>query len=122
MSHKTIFLIVRLPSLWLDDLYRGEGFRSKGAGVALMSHLAQEAKNNYCTHLAWTADNRNTRTISFYHHLGAKIVEQNGNVCFFSGYRNRSISIIYLLEDRYSFATGRAKLGTVERFLRHEFT
>ncbi|WP_009631047.1 GNAT family N-acetyltransferase [Synechocystis sp. PCC 7509] len=72
-----------LPSIWLDDLYIDEGFRSKGAGAALMSYLAQEAQNNCCTHLAWTADIRNIRTVSFYHCLGAKIALQNGNVCFF---------------------------------------
>ena len=72
-----------LPSIWLDDLYVDEKFRSKKAGTVLMNYLAQKAKNDCCTHLAWTADDRNTRTISFYHHLGAEIVEQKGNVCFF---------------------------------------
>lgn len=72
-----------LPSLWLDDLYVDESFRSKKAGAALMNYLAQIAKSNCCTHLAWTADERNTRTISFYHRLGAKIVEQKAHTCFF---------------------------------------
>jgi GNAT superfamily N-acetyltransferase len=72
-----------LPSIWLDDLYVDEKFRSKQAGAALMSYLAKVANNHHCTHLAWTADARNTRTISFYHRLGAKIIEQKGNVCFF---------------------------------------
>ena len=72
-----------LPSIWLDDLYVDESFRSRQVGVALMNYLAQIAKNNCCTHLAWTADKRNTRTVSFYHRLGAEIVEPKGNVCFF---------------------------------------
>lgn len=72
-----------LPSIWLDDLYVDESFRSKKAGAALMSYLAQIAKNNCCTHLAWTADIRNRRAVSFYYRLGAEIVEQKGNVCFF---------------------------------------
>ncbi|MBW4665546.1 MAG: GNAT family N-acetyltransferase [Chroococcus sp. CMT-3BRIN-NPC107] len=72
-----------LPSIWLDDLYVDEKFRSKQAGAALMNYLAQIAKNNSCTHLAWTADVYNTRTISFYHRLGAEIVKQKGNICFF---------------------------------------
>ncbi len=72
-----------LPSIWLDDLYVDESSRHKQAGTVLMNYLAQKAKNNCCTHLAWTADKRNTRTISFYQRLGAAIVEQKGNVCFF---------------------------------------
>ncbi|HEY9652006.1 MAG TPA: GNAT family N-acetyltransferase, partial [Coleofasciculaceae cyanobacterium] len=49
------------PSIWLDDLYVDENTRSRGAGATLMNYLAQIAKENDCTHLAWTADARNTR-------------------------------------------------------------
>lgn len=70
------------PSIWLDDLYVDEEMRSQGAGAALMNHLAQVAKDNDCTHLAWTADARNTRGLSFYHRLGAQITEQKGNRYF----------------------------------------
>lgn len=70
------------PSIWLDDLYVDEGMRSQGAGAALMNHLAQIAEDNDCTHLAWTADARNTRGLKFYDRLGAKLIEQNGNRCF----------------------------------------
>lgn len=67
------------PSIWLDDLYVDEGMRSQGAGAALMSFLSQIAQENDCTHLAWNADARNHRGLSFYHRLGAKITEQKGN-------------------------------------------
>ncbi|MBD2605173.1 GNAT family N-acetyltransferase [Scytonema hofmannii FACHB-248] len=70
------------PSIWLDDLYVDEDMRSQGAGAALMSHLAQVAKNNDCTHLAWNTDARNTRGLSFYYRLGANIIEQKKNRCF----------------------------------------
>ena len=70
------------PSIWLDDLYVNEAVRSRGAGAALMIHIAQVSKNNDCTHLAWNADVRNVRGLSFYRRLGAEIVEQNGNRCF----------------------------------------
>ncbi|MDZ7958342.1 MAG: GNAT family N-acetyltransferase [Aulosira sp. DedQUE10] len=70
------------PSIWLDDLYVDEEMRSQGAGAALMSHLAEIAQQNDCTHLAWNADARNTRGLSFYHRLGAQITEQKGNRCF----------------------------------------
>ncbi|MFB8790325.1 MAG: GNAT family N-acetyltransferase [Potamolinea sp.] len=70
------------PSIWLDDLYVDEEMRSQGAGASLMSYLAQVAKENDCTHLAWNADDRNVRGLSFYHRLGAKITQQIGNRCF----------------------------------------
>jgi GNAT superfamily N-acetyltransferase len=70
------------PSIWLDDLYVDKDMRSQGAGAALMSFLAQIAEENDCTHLAWNADARNTRGLSFYYRLGAKITEQKGNRCF----------------------------------------
>lgn len=70
------------PSIWLDDLYVDEEIRSQGAGTALMEYLAQIAKENDCTHLAWTADARNVRGLSFYQRLGAEITEQKGNRCF----------------------------------------
>lgn len=55
------------PSIWLDDLYVNEDWKSQGAGEVLMDHIAQIAKENDCTHLAWNADARNTRGLSFYH-------------------------------------------------------
>lgn len=70
------------PSIWLDDLYVDEDMRSHGAGAALMSRLAQVAKENDCTHLAWNADARNTRGLSFYRRLGAEVTEHKGNRCF----------------------------------------
>jgi GNAT superfamily N-acetyltransferase len=70
------------PSIWLDDLYVDDGMRSQGAGAALMARLAQIARENDCTHIAWTADARNTRGLSFYARLGAEITEQHGNRCF----------------------------------------
>ncbi|MEM6840154.1 MAG: GNAT family N-acetyltransferase [Cyanobacteria bacterium P01_C01_bin.120] len=70
------------PSIWLDDLYVDDEMRSQGAGAALMAQLAQIAKENDCTHLAWNADARNIRGLRFYNRLGAKIVEQRGNRCF----------------------------------------
>jgi GNAT superfamily N-acetyltransferase len=71
------------PSIWLDDLYVEENMRSQGAGTLLMRQLQQIAQENNCTHLAWTADARNTKGIKFYHRLGAKIVERKGDYrCF----------------------------------------
>ena len=70
------------PSIWLDDLYVDEDMRSQGAGAVLMSYLAKVAKDNDCTYLAWNADVRNSRGLSFYDRLGAKVTEQKDNRCF----------------------------------------
>ena len=71
------------PSVWLDDLYIDRDQRSKGAGSLLMDKLMQIARENNCTHLAWTADARNIGGLKFYHRLGAKVIEQKENRCFF---------------------------------------
>jgi GNAT superfamily N-acetyltransferase len=71
------------PSVWLDDLYVKPDSRSKGAGNLLMIKLQQIAQENNCSHLAWTADARNIRGLSFYQRLGAKIMEQQGDRCLF---------------------------------------
>lgn len=70
------------PSIWLDDLYVDEERRSLGAEAVLMHALARIAKDTSCTHIAWTADARNTRGLKFYDRLGATITEQKDNVCF----------------------------------------
>ncbi|MBE9008411.1 GNAT family N-acetyltransferase [Fortiea sp. LEGE XX443] len=70
------------PSIWLDDLYVDEQMRSQGAGTALMKRLAEIARENDCTHLAWNADARNIRGLNFYHRLGAEITHQQDNRCF----------------------------------------
>jgi GNAT superfamily N-acetyltransferase len=70
------------PSIWLDDLYVDNEMRSQGVGAVLMAQLAQIAKENDCTHLAWNADARNIRGLRFYDRLGAEITEQHGNRCF----------------------------------------
>jgi GNAT superfamily N-acetyltransferase len=70
------------PSIWLDDLFVDADARSQGAGAILMEYLADIATTHHCTHLAWTADARNTRGISFYHRLGATIIQQTGDRCF----------------------------------------
>ena len=71
------------PILWLDDLYIDQSMRSQGGGTALMKYLVTIAKKNDCSHIAWTADIRNTQGIKFYHRLGAKIIKQEKNRCFF---------------------------------------
>jgi GNAT superfamily N-acetyltransferase len=75
---------MKVRSATPDDvsLYVDKEMRSQGAGAALMDRLVQIAEENDCSHLAWNADARNPRGLSFYHRLGAEITEQYGNRCF----------------------------------------
>jgi GNAT superfamily N-acetyltransferase len=66
------------PSVWLDDLYVDASERRRGAGGAIMARLAEIADRRDCTHLAWTADERNAAGMTFYRKLGATIVDQRG--------------------------------------------
>jgi GNAT superfamily N-acetyltransferase len=66
------------PSVWLDDLFIDPDHRRGGAGGAIMARLAAVAAEAGCTHLAWTADERNVSGMSFYRKLGAAIVDQKG--------------------------------------------
>ena len=70
------------PSLWLDDLFIDTDMRNNGAGTLLMNKLLEIAKDNNCSHLAWTADARNIKGLKFYKRLGAEIIEQRENRCF----------------------------------------
>jgi GNAT superfamily N-acetyltransferase len=72
------------PSVWLDDLFVKPDNRSRGVGNLLMNKLRQIAQQHNCNHLAWTADARNIRGLSFYQRLGAEIVEQKGDHCLFN--------------------------------------
>jgi GNAT superfamily N-acetyltransferase len=81
------------PSIWLDDLYIDDDRRSQGAGELLMHHLKQVALDSACTHLAWTADARNLRGLSFYARLGAHITEQVGYRCFLKWEPTKDVSI-----------------------------
>lgn len=64
------------PSLWLDDLFIDPEHRRGGAGALLMRRLVDEARAQGCTHLAWTAHERNLVGCNFYRKLGAELVDQ----------------------------------------------
>jgi len=67
------------PNLWLDDLYIDAKARRSGAGMALMSVLASEAAMHDCTHIAWTANAKNTSGVPFYTKLNATLISENGS-------------------------------------------
>lgn len=71
------------PSIWLEDLFISNDFRSQGTGQKIMNQLKWIAVSEGCTHIGWSASVRNTRGLAFYKRLGAEIVNQQGNECTF---------------------------------------
>lgn len=60
------------PTLYLEDLFVYPQYRGQGAGLALMSHLAQTAEDTGCKRFEWSVLNWNEPAISFYENLGAQ--------------------------------------------------
>lgn len=68
------------PSIWLDDLFVLPQLRNKGVGTALLTHLAQIAKEGDCGRIEWTVSVANDRGIAFYKKHGVQIRE-NTRLC-----------------------------------------
>lgn len=61
------------PSVWLDDLFVLNQFRSNGLGEKLMYKLQDEAKIIGASHISWTASPQNQKVQQFYEGIGARI-------------------------------------------------
>lgn len=59
------------PGIYLEDLYITPSMREKGFGKAMLSELAQIAKDRDCGRLEWWCLNWNKSSIEFYKNLGA---------------------------------------------------
>lgn len=59
------------PGIYLEDLYVRPEHRGKGAGKALLIHLAQLAVERNCGRIEWSVLDWNTPSIEFYKALGA---------------------------------------------------
>lgn len=59
------------PGIYLEDLFVKPEFRGRGYGKALLSHLAEIARERNCGRLEWAVLNWNTPAIQFYESLGA---------------------------------------------------
>jgi GNAT superfamily N-acetyltransferase len=70
-------------SIWLDDLYVRSVNRGQGAGKKLMMYLGWVATKNGCDYVAWNTDVRNDCGLSFYKNIGAEVLYQDGDECFF---------------------------------------
>lgn len=57
--------------IYLEDLYVSPEFRGKGAGKALLVHIARIAVEQNCGRFEWSVLDWNTPSIDFYKSLGA---------------------------------------------------
>lgn len=62
-------------TLYLEDLYVRQQFRSAGVGFALMTHLAQVASDRNCPRFEWSVLTWNEPAIDFYNRIGAAPVD-----------------------------------------------
>ena len=62
--------------LYLEDLYVSPETRGKGAGKALLKHLAKIAVSNNCGRFEWSVIDWNEPAIKFYQSLGAEPQEE----------------------------------------------
>lgn len=58
--------------IWLEDVYVTPAHRGKGAGKALLKHVAKIAVEENCGRFEWSVLDWNTPAIEFYESLGAR--------------------------------------------------
>lgn len=64
------------PTLYLEDLFVRPAARGRGAGMALMQHLARIAVERGCGRFVWQVLDWNAPSIAFYESLGAKVLRE----------------------------------------------
>jgi GNAT superfamily N-acetyltransferase len=64
------------PGIYLEDLYVRPESRGKGAGRALLAHLARLARERGCGRLEWWVLDWNESAIRFYRSLGAQGMDE----------------------------------------------
>jgi N-acetylglutamate synthase-like GNAT family acetyltransferase len=60
------------PTLYLEDLFVLEEYRSRGIGTSMLKQLAQTALDKDCARMEWTCLDWNEPSIKYYLSLGAK--------------------------------------------------
>lgn len=62
--------------IWLEDVYVTPAQRGRGAGKALLKHVAGIAVQENCGRFEWSVLNWNTPAIEFYEALGARPLDE----------------------------------------------
>lgn len=63
-------------TMFLEDIFVSERYRSKGVGKKLFDELISKAKKNNCGRLDFTVLNWNKEAMKFYDRLGAKALKE----------------------------------------------
>jgi len=63
------------PTLYLEDIYISEKYRSKGLGKDFFQELKNTAQKEKCGRMEWIVLDWNKNAIKFYENLGAKYLE-----------------------------------------------
>ena len=69
-------------SLYLDDLYVKESYRSKKIGSELLTKIFDVAKEENCKRVRWQVSDWNISALEFYRRCGAEIDEECCNCDF----------------------------------------
>lgn len=64
------------PTLYLEDVYISEDYRSKGVGRMFFDKLNKAAKKKKCGRMEWAVLDWNVNAIKFYDKLGAKPLKE----------------------------------------------
>ena len=64
------------PGIYLEDLFVLPEYRGKGAGKALLKHLAKLTVERECGRLEWAVLDWNKPAIDFYESVGAKPMDE----------------------------------------------
>lgn len=62
--------------IWLEDVYVTPACRGRGAGKALLKHVANIAVRENCGRFEWSVLDWNTPAIEFYEALGAQPLDE----------------------------------------------
>ena len=88
------------PGLYLEDVFVRTEYRGRGAGKAMLAHVAKLAVERGCGRLEWVVLDWNEPSIGFYRSLGAMPMDE------WTGYRIVDAPLVRLA----SFATEAADL------------
>ena len=64
------------PGVYLEDLYVKPEMRGQGIGYAMLSYLAQLARDRKCGRFEWWVLDWNESAINFYKKIGAKPMDE----------------------------------------------
>ena len=76
LSFFTYSTFLARRGIWLEDLYVRPEFRGRGLGKALLTHLADECREQGYGRLEWSVLKWNAPLIAFYESLGAERMEE----------------------------------------------